>query len=61
MFQSLSESGIKTVANVKPWLLMGHPDYQKVKLGRGFIWDNDSDAPSLTRLWSSGIINDCKI
>lgn len=57
MFQILMKSGIKIVANVKPWLLMCHPDYEIMKNGRGFIWDNDSDSPSLTRLWSSGISN----
>lgn len=55
MFKTLRESGIKTVANVKPWLLMCHPDYGKMKQGRGYIWDKDSDSPSITRLWSSGI------
>jgi alpha-glucosidase len=60
MFQKLKKSGIKTVANVKPWLLTCHPDYEKVKKGKGFIWNNDSDCPSMTRLWSSGMI-DCRL
>jgi alpha-glucosidase len=54
MFKKLKKYGIKTVANVKPWLLTCHPYYQEVKNGRGFIWDNDSDSPSMTRLWSAG-------
>lgn len=55
MFEKLRKAGIKTVANVKPWLLKCHPDYDKVKNQRGFIWDEEIDSPSMTRLWSSGI------
>ena len=57
MFKVLSDSGIKTVANVKPWLLVGHPHYEQVKEDEGFVWNNETGKPSLTRLWSSGAFN----
>lgn len=54
MFETLYKAGIKTVANVKPWLLSQHPNYGLVKSERGFVWDLESDQPNLTRLWSGG-------
>jgi alpha-glucosidase len=52
MFKKLRQAGIKTVANVKPWLLSRHPSYAKVAAERGFVWDDT--IPSTTRLWSAG-------
>jgi alpha-glucosidase len=55
MFKLLLENGIQTVANVKPWLLLDHPDYEHVKKEKGLVWNNEINAPSTQRLWSSGI------
>ncbi|KAK6098766.1 hypothetical protein MT418_000253 [Batrachochytrium dendrobatidis] len=54
MFRVLRESGIRTVANVKPWLLAGHPHYDQVHKLLGFVWDPEKNSPSMTRLWSAG-------
>ena len=54
MFGLLRDAGIKTVANVKPWLLFGHPAYPVLLRTKGFVWDDERDAPSVTRLWSAG-------
>ncbi|KAJ1547069.1 hypothetical protein HK096_004362 [Nowakowskiella sp. JEL0078] len=54
LFSKLRASGIKTVANIKPWLLCAHPNYQELKDNHGFIWDPEEDLPSQTRLWSAG-------
>jgi alpha-glucosidase len=51
MFEKLRENGIKTVANVKPWLLTQHPNYKELADRKGFVCNNTS--PSITRLWSS--------
>lgn len=54
MFAKLKESGIRTVANVKPWLLSDHPSFNKLLDGKGFVWDDQNNCPSTTRLWSAG-------
>ncbi|KAJ3269624.1 hypothetical protein HK104_005091, partial [Borealophlyctis nickersoniae] len=59
MFQKLKAAGIKTVANVKPWLLSLHPEYQAMAARKGFVWDPERNAPSETRLWSAGEGDTC--
>ncbi|KAI8897084.1 glycosyl hydrolases family 31-domain-containing protein [Globomyces pollinis-pini] len=54
LFRILSKHGIKTVANVKPWLLAVHPHYDTLKNMKGFVWDPTENSASLTRLWSAG-------
>ncbi|KAH6566806.1 hypothetical protein BASA60_009293 [Batrachochytrium salamandrivorans] len=54
MFQTLRHSGIRTLANIKPWLLAGHPSYGDMADSVGFVWDQENNRPSVTRLWSSG-------
>ncbi|KAJ1565042.1 hypothetical protein HK405_013301, partial [Cladochytrium tenue] len=54
LFAQLHEAGIRVAANIKPWLLAAHPDYERVKAARGFVWDNDTDSPCVCRLWSAG-------
>ncbi|KAI8922835.1 glycosyl hydrolases family 31-domain-containing protein [Entophlyctis helioformis] len=54
MFARLHSAGIKTVANIKPWLLSQHPLYASTLASKGFIWDPESDSASVTRLWSAG-------
>eukprot|EP00842_Homolaphlyctis_polyrhiza_P007061 jgi/Hompol1/944/HPOL_001582-RA len=54
MFKVLREAGIRTVANIKPWLLAGHPKYAEMISAKGFVWDADTDSNSVTRLWSAG-------
>ncbi|KAI8905929.1 glycosyl hydrolases family 31-domain-containing protein [Gorgonomyces haynaldii] len=52
MFRTLKDNGVRTVANVKPWLLCKHPQYQRVQEMNGFV--KNGDRPSETRLWSAG-------
>ncbi|RKO91022.1 glycosyl hydrolases family 31-domain-containing protein, partial [Blyttiomyces helicus] len=54
MFQKLEQAGIKTVVNVKPWLLSCHPMYNQLAKERGFVWNPETNSPSTTRLWSAG-------
>ena len=59
MFDILNKAGIKTVANVKPWLLTIHPEYEAMKKSNGFVIDSDTNGPSTTRLWSGGAGETC--
>lgn len=54
MFSNLKQAGIKTVVNVKPWLLKQHPGYPLVADNKGFVWNPEENIPSETRLWSAG-------
>ncbi len=54
MTRAFHEAGIRLAANIKPYLLTVHPDYQEVAARGGFIRDPDSDQPALSRFWSGG-------
>ena len=45
LFLKLDSAGIKTVANVKPWLLEDHPYYSQAHEERCFIWDKEVIRP----------------
>ena len=59
MFQRLQDSGIRTVVNIKPWLLSGHPCFNQLQDSIGFVWDSENNKPSSTRLWSGGAGETC--
>ncbi|KAJ3411782.1 hypothetical protein HDV05_001740 [Chytridiales sp. JEL 0842] len=52
--KDLRTEGIRIAANIKPWLLSRHPEYTTLLNDRGYIWDEESNGPSITRLWSAG-------
>ncbi|KAI8815256.1 glycosyl hydrolases family 31-domain-containing protein [Cladochytrium replicatum] len=54
MCKKLRDNGIRIVANVKPWLLSGHPSYGQEKKFKCYIWNPETNEPSVTRLWSAG-------
>ncbi|KAJ3027461.1 UNVERIFIED_CONTAM: hypothetical protein HDU68_003758 [Siphonaria sp. JEL0065] len=54
LFKDLRKEGIRVSANVKPWLLSQHPNYQQVYKADGFIKNSETNLPRSTRLWSAG-------
>ncbi|KAJ3165314.1 hypothetical protein HK101_000243 [Irineochytrium annulatum] len=54
LIKGLRDNGIRVAANIKPWLLSQHPDYEKLKSEKGYVWDPETNAASSTRLWSAG-------
>ncbi|KAJ3118626.1 hypothetical protein HK100_000574 [Physocladia obscura] len=54
LFKDLRTEGIRVSANVKPWLLSKHPDYEKVFSGDGFVKNSETNSARITRLWSAG-------
>jgi alpha-glucosidase len=54
LFSDLRKEGIRVAANIKPWLLKMHPNYDELAQARGFVWNPVTDSPSITRLWSAG-------
>lgn len=52
LFSQLSEQGIRVSANIKPWLLQVHPDYDSCASNGAFVKDRSN--PSTVRLWSAG-------
>ena len=47
-------AGIRLAANIKPYLLRIHPQYDTVAEQGGFIKAANSDRPETTRFWSGG-------
>jgi alpha-glucosidase len=55
MTKTFHDAGIKIAANVKPWLLTTHPDYEIVLQQKAFIRTCDTEyKPELSTLWSGG-------
>ena len=46
--------GIRLVANVKPYLLENHPEYEKLKNAGALFRDPRTSRSAVTRLWSAG-------
>lgn len=46
--------GIRMIANIKPYLLANHPDYNKLVRGGGLFKDPTTNAAGVCRLWSAG-------
>lgn len=46
--------GMRLIANVKPYVLASHPEYQKLKDGGAFFTDPHTKTTAITRLWSAG-------
>ena len=46
--------GIRLIANVKPYVLANHPEYEKLKASGAFFTDPVTDDSAQARLWSAG-------
>jgi len=46
--------GIRLIANVKPYVLGNHPEYEKLKAAGAFFTDPSTSASAEARLWSAG-------
>jgi alpha-glucosidase (family GH31 glycosyl hydrolase) len=46
--------GIRLVANVKPYVLENHPEYQRLKEAGALFRDPRTNRSAVTRLWSAG-------
>ncbi|KUJ24623.1 putative glicosidase [Mollisia scopiformis] len=54
MTKVLHEAGMKLVPNVKPYMLLSHPAYKRLKESDGLFYDPIFKGPSQQNLWSSG-------
>ncbi|KAF2678893.1 glycoside hydrolase family 31 protein [Lentithecium fluviatile CBS 122367] len=48
------KEGIRLIANVKPYVLGNHPEYEKLKTAGAFFTDSLTQASAQARLWSAG-------
>ncbi|OLN87680.1 Neutral alpha-glucosidase AB [Colletotrichum chlorophyti] len=48
------EHGIRLLANIKPYVLATHPEYQKLSEAGAFFKDPSTKQTAVTRLWSAG-------
>lgn len=46
--------GIRIIANIKPYVLANHPEYQKLKDAGALFTDPHTKQTAVTRLWSAG-------
>lgn len=46
--------GVRILANIKPYVLSNHPDYQKLSDAGGFFKDPLTGKTAVARLWSAG-------
>ncbi|OCK81290.1 glycoside hydrolase family 31 protein [Lepidopterella palustris CBS 459.81] len=46
--------GIRLIANVKPYVLANHPEYDKLVKARALFTDPQTNASATARLWSAG-------
>ena len=46
--------GMRLIANVKPYVIGSHPDYETLKSGGGLFKDPTTGKTAVTRLWSAG-------
>jgi len=54
LFKTLSEAGIRTIANIKPYVLEAHPAY-KMLADNGAFFKTEEGTESVTRVWSAGL------
>ncbi|CAG9938732.1 unnamed protein product, partial [Clonostachys rosea f. rosea IK726] len=48
------KQGIRIIANIKPYILSSHPDYQRLKEAGALFKDPHTGEAGATRLWSAG-------
>ena len=47
-------TGIRLIANIKPYVLASHPEYERLKEAGAFFVDPCTDKSAVARLWSAG-------
>lgn len=52
--EDFHKEGIRVIANVKPYVLASHPEYQKLKAAGAFFTDSLTLQSAEARLWSAG-------
>ncbi|KAK3185737.1 hypothetical protein K4F52_005602 [Lecanicillium sp. MT-2017a] len=52
--QQYHELGMRLIANVKPYVLANHPEYEKLKAANAFFTDPKTKTTAIARLWSAG-------
>jgi alpha-glucosidase len=55
MVEYFHQAGIRLAANIKPYLLKTHPDYERLKAQGGFVRAADADEPATHEFWSGGL------
>ncbi|KAH6615902.1 glycoside hydrolase family 31 protein [Chaetomium sp. MPI-SDFR-AT-0129] len=48
------ELGIRLIANIKPYVIGSHPDYEKLKAAGALFTDAHTGKTAVTKLWSAG-------
>ncbi|KAJ2955438.1 hypothetical protein NQZ79_g8556 [Umbelopsis isabellina] len=51
--EKLRKAGIHLFANIKPWLLLSHPDYEMMRENGGYVL-NDEGKPGIVQQWKGG-------
>ena len=46
--------GIRLLANIKPFILASHPDYERLSDAKGLFTDPRTDSTAIMKLWSAG-------
>jgi alpha-glucosidase (family GH31 glycosyl hydrolase) len=52
--QKYHDEGIRIIANVKPYVLANHPEYDKLVADGAFFFDPRTKKSGVARLWSAG-------
>ena len=52
--QQYHDEGIRIIANVKPYVLANHPEYDKLVASKALFTDPKTSASAVARLWSAG-------
>lgn len=55
MVDDFHHAGIRMAANIKPYILKTHPNYNEIVASGGFIQQAESDEPQISRFWSGGV------
>lgn len=51
---SYHEQGIRLLANIKPFILASHPDFEYLKSNNAFFTDPETESMGTMKLWSAG-------
>ena len=52
--QEFHKHGIRLIANIKPYVIGSHPEYEKLKAAGALFTDPHTGKPAVTKLWSAG-------
>ncbi|AEO62178.1 f86aca90-81dd-4f33-92a2-3672da7c08b7 [Thermothielavioides terrestris] len=48
------KQGIRLIANIKPYVIGSHPEYEKLRAAGALFTDPHTGKPAVTKLWSAG-------